>query len=546
MKSKPYLLLHLLCSIFLSDPLRAQIQATNAPSITLGTSINGQIGGSCLSGACIITGGVTSGKNTFHRFDSFTADTLTGITSVLFDGTQTNGTTFASVLTGLTTLNAPISLSNSGSIVFLSPNGFSVGSSFSLTNVSNLLLTTAQSVKFSDSNIFLFDTTNSQQLSSYDSDFVLDPLTLATKLGDKTNADITISGGISPSESVTIFVQQSLYLDTLGDINITNAYIWSDPFLVGSTDSFGYFSSGGNIVVDASSNLMLNSYAFPNIFYLVDDANPAPSSSKLQIYSYSFVPSQASNANYTSFSNPSFKSVSLSAPSEAVPDPPSDNSITDQVTNTTQSVTSSDVTNPSPVASPESVPLPKTPQETPSDNTSSSDSPANVSSFPQNTSIDTLLQAFEQNPSLTSFESTSNTTNLVPSFLSSTGVPPDSRTFSDSASSTSIDNEPLEPSPNASTEAKLSTQAKTLPSSPPSPVSTFSPIPQQLTVLSSPKLVPPALLNSSFSKNSTQQTTDTVNTLGLPMRTPSQLSITTPSQYQTLLMSVFKSLNPSQ
>ncbi|MBM5821490.1 MAG: hypothetical protein FJ082_03250 [Cyanobacteria bacterium K_Offshore_surface_m2_011] len=52
----------------LASPVAAgEITATGG-MLGLGSVVNGQLGGSCFSGACAIRGGTSAGANLFHRF----------------------------------------------------------------------------------------------------------------------------------------------------------------------------------------------------------------------------------------------------------------------------------------------------------------------------------------------------------------------------------------------------------------------------------------------------------------------------------------------
>jgi len=558
---------------------RAQIQATSGATTSLGTAINGQIGGTCLTGSCIITGGVTAGQNTFHRFDFFKANVLNGITSVTFDGTPTNGTIFASILSETTSLNAPISISNTGSLVFLSPNGINIGNSFSLSNVTNLVLTTANSVKFTDQTIFFVDSTSSSDLASYDSDFAISPASLSSKLGDKTSSSVVIAGGSNPSDSqVNIFVHQSLYIDTLGDITIANTSIQSDPFLVGSTESYAYLSSGGSISVDLSSSLVLNSYTSPSLFYSISDVSPSPTSPQLLINSSSFIAALESD-NYTTFLNPSFKSSST-PPSETIPEPPSNNQNTPSEVNdlpadtpaddstyattyTSQNEQPSDEaisTEPQPSdeaipTEPQPIDLPATDDLTtdetitipPVDETTSSEDTPEVEEPPAETTISSTVDPISDqgNPQFTELLlSTDNSSSFSPQIsldISTTASPESSVTTSDPNDSDTNNVDQLGVLNDASNPAPMDQQVR---DTQPNTTNQTQTLPASLAVTpSSPVILSPKALDTSFTTSSVQQTIDTTNTLGLPPQRIPSSQPQTPSDFQQTLQSIFTQIN---
>ena len=547
--------------LLFSNPCLAQIQGHNQASTSLGTAVNGQIGGSCLSGSCIITGGVTAGSNTFHRFDFFTADTLKGISSVTFDGSIINGTIFASVLSGITTLNSPLSLTNNGSIVFLSPNGISVGSAFSLDNVTNLVLSTAQSLKLAEDKIFYFDTTSASELSSLTDLFPYNPLIISSALGDKTSSNISLIGGSSSIDSVNIFVHQSLYVDTLGDIDISNAYITSDPFLSGSSDSFAYFSSGGVITIDPLSTLMLSSYTTPSLFYSIDNPNPSPASPELQISASSFIAADTSD-NYTVFSNPTYKVVAEKPleepPAAPTSDPPADTPTDTNATNTDNTNldttdTTYEETTPTPIddtasdPNSDSQPDPEPPLSslnTDEDNTGTDPQvdPSSADQPPDDTPTPESITASSDQDDSTSDLAEVSLTPLTTTFTPTSESSPLNESLSAESSQTTESTD--------ETDDNLSSEApNNLSSSPPSSLattspstSTPSPTPVRLTTITPTVSLSLPRLTQSFSMNTDAQTNDAITTLGLPSSLQ-QSGMNSTQQYQSLLQSVFQQLN---
>jgi filamentous hemagglutinin family protein len=118
----------------------------------LGTRVNNDANGGCRSGHCAVSGGTTAGSNLFHRFRHF--DTRGGITGV---GIDTQGR--QNVIVGVsdrqgTFLDKTLSLSGKANLFWLSPGGIWLGPGAQVTNVSNLLLTTATSLRIGGSEYF--------------------------------------------------------------------------------------------------------------------------------------------------------------------------------------------------------------------------------------------------------------------------------------------------------------------------------------------------------------------------------------------------------
>ena len=110
------------------------------------TIINGIKGGKCITGNCIIYGGDKSGINVFHRFNSF--DTRGSINNVLFINEN-----YKNVIVGVSSrngsfINKPISLSEKGNLFWVSPGGINIGNGADFINISQLHLSTANSLHF--------------------------------------------------------------------------------------------------------------------------------------------------------------------------------------------------------------------------------------------------------------------------------------------------------------------------------------------------------------------------------------------------------------
>ena len=115
------------------------------------TILNNNNSENCTVGICNIYGGLKSGKNLFHKFNSF--DTRGSITEVkFFNGKQNNIIVGVSSQNG-TFLNKPIKLERKGNLFWVSPNGIKIDKGGDFINARNISFTTAESLNFSK-NIF--------------------------------------------------------------------------------------------------------------------------------------------------------------------------------------------------------------------------------------------------------------------------------------------------------------------------------------------------------------------------------------------------------
>jgi len=139
------------------------------------TIINGIKGGKCITGNCIVSGGDKSGANIFHKFNSF--DTRGSINSVLFKNEN-----YKNVIVGVSSskgsfINKPISLSEKGNLFWVSPGGINIGNGADFINISQLHLSTANSLHFSNG---VFDVFSNRKYHlnnlPFFHDFFLDPI----------------------------------------------------------------------------------------------------------------------------------------------------------------------------------------------------------------------------------------------------------------------------------------------------------------------------------------------------------------------------------
>ena len=189
-----------------------EITGTGGP-LSLGTAVNGQLGGSCGGGTCAIGGGTRAGANLFHRFSAF--DTRGGIQGVRFD-TQGQRLLVVGVTNPLGSfLDKPISFSAPASLIWLSPGGIHLGGGASFSNIPSLQLSTATGQRFAGGGRFDVFSTPAVGVSGLTGDplagsagLVSDPAALQAA-GLNANGDITAAGGL-------LTVDRSLLLDAQG------------------------------------------------------------------------------------------------------------------------------------------------------------------------------------------------------------------------------------------------------------------------------------------------------------------------------------------
>lgn len=195
-----------------SSPVAAgEITATGGP-LGLGSVVNGRPGGSCFGGACAIQGGTSAGANLFHRFSAF--DTRGPITGVSLEvGAHRN------VMVGVTSplgsfIDKAVTLSGPANLVWLSPGGIRLSGAGTFTNVQQLNLTTATSLRVGEGRFDVHGTTAAAAASLAGmpalglSGLSTDPSTLS-QLGLSAQGDLAIEGGL-------LTVDGGLLLDAQG------------------------------------------------------------------------------------------------------------------------------------------------------------------------------------------------------------------------------------------------------------------------------------------------------------------------------------------
>ena len=180
--------------------------------LSLGTAVNGVVGGSCAAGLCQVSGGTAAGSNLFHRLSAF--DTRGAITGV---NVNTGG--LPNVFMAVTNpagsfIDKQVNFTGPTNLVWLSPGGISLSGAGGFANVQQLNLSTATGWRVGAGVFDAAGTTAGQAalLSGMPvqglAGAVNDPAAL-NALGLQKNGDLSLAGGL-------LTVDQSLLLDAQG------------------------------------------------------------------------------------------------------------------------------------------------------------------------------------------------------------------------------------------------------------------------------------------------------------------------------------------
>ncbi len=212
-------------------------------NIQSATIINGIKGGKCITGNCIVSGGDKSGANIFHRFNSF--DTRGSINSVLFKNEN-----YKNVIVGVSSskgsfINKPISLSEKGNLFWVSPGGINIGNGADFINISQLHLSTANSLHFSNGVFDVFSNRKYHLNKMGSNPLIKKEGFKYTQSNPNKISNISLSG-------INVSIDENLYIDALdGNIAIKDSTIKT------SKDNGGEITVlGKEIIIEGSSNLI--------------------------------------------------------------------------------------------------------------------------------------------------------------------------------------------------------------------------------------------------------------------------------------------------
>ncbi len=212
-------------------------------NIQSATIINGIKGGKCITGNCIISGGDKSGANIFHRFNSF--DTRGSINSVLFKNEN-----YKNVIVGVSSskgsfINKPISLSEKGNLFWVSPGGINIGNGADFINTSQLHLSTANSLHFSNGVFDVFSNRKYHLNKMGSNPLIKKEGFKYTPSNPNKISNISLSG-------INVSIDENLYIDALdGNVAIKDSTIKT------SKNSGGEITIlGKDIIIEGSSKLI--------------------------------------------------------------------------------------------------------------------------------------------------------------------------------------------------------------------------------------------------------------------------------------------------
>jgi autotransporter-associated beta strand protein len=129
-----------LAALSVALPAQADV-ASQGGARSLGTLINGERGGRCAAGLCVVGGGTRAGNNLFHRLSSF--DTRGAITGVRFQNQRDQV-----VIVGVNSpwgswIDKTVEFAKPGQLVLLSPGGIHLGAGAGFQQINQLGLSTA-------------------------------------------------------------------------------------------------------------------------------------------------------------------------------------------------------------------------------------------------------------------------------------------------------------------------------------------------------------------------------------------------------------------
>ena len=200
--------------LFVITGVSARADVASRASDSLGTRVNGVLGGRCQGGLCRISGGSDSGRNRFHRLSEF--DTRGAIQGVSIDSKGIRNLVLGVTAVDGSFIDKSVSLSSPAHLFVLSPGGIQLMPGASFQQIPQLTLSTAPQLRF-DAGVFdVFNT----------------PLTAIPELGGDPlpgalgllSGDLADRRPLIRMEGVSLDIDESLLVDApAGRIDVLNS-----------------------------------------------------------------------------------------------------------------------------------------------------------------------------------------------------------------------------------------------------------------------------------------------------------------------------------
>ena len=146
----------LLPLLFVFSGVSARADVASRSSDSLGTRINGVLGGRCQIGLCRISGGSDSGRNRFHRLSEL--DTRGAIQGVSIDSDGARNLVLGVTAAKGSFIDKSVSLSSPAHLFVLSPGGIQLMPGASFQQIPQLTLSTAPQLRFPGGVFDVFNT----------------------------------------------------------------------------------------------------------------------------------------------------------------------------------------------------------------------------------------------------------------------------------------------------------------------------------------------------------------------------------------------------
>ena len=239
---------------FLTAPANAQVTPVEGWS-----KVNDGTAG-CTSGVCKISGGVSSGKNLFHKLEKLNTKNGT-IEKVSIDNIDQTSIILANIGSDLSEISVPFeALGSKADIAILSPSGINLSDGFSTNNINKLTLSTSDQIEVGAGLFDVNDTTFEQAQNLTES---INYATLTNgipngsliKLSDNLSIDsdlLIVSENISIDQAT---VQSSNDLEINGRLYVNDSSVAADSLSVVAN---GLFNQLEAIYVGNSSTIEIN------------------------------------------------------------------------------------------------------------------------------------------------------------------------------------------------------------------------------------------------------------------------------------------------